>query len=76
MGNGKLIKVIFEYENITSVLEGEEMCEAWLLDINGSLQVEQIRSGYPRSGIENAKWKKYTKKDIRKKKLDQLNPRK
>ena len=70
---GKLIKVIFEYENITSVLEGEEMCGAWIKSINDNLQLEQLRNNRTSlPGLKNAKWIEYTKKEIRKEKLNQI----
>lgn len=72
MEKGKLIKVIFEYENTTSILEGEEMCEGWLSDIDGVLQTEQARNNITLTGLEKAKWKDYTKKEIRKLKLNKL----
>jgi len=72
MKKGKLIKVTFEYENEVSILEGKEMCESWISDINCSLQLEQLRSGTNFKGLENAKWKSFSKKEIRKMKLDEI----
>jgi len=73
MKRGKLIKITFEYENELSILEGKEMCEAWKKDVDGSLQLEQLRnsnSTFP--GLEKAKWKRFSKKKVRKMKLDNI----
>jgi len=74
MKKGKLIKVTFEYENATSILKGSEMCEAWKKDIDGALQIEQLRNtNVTFSGLEEAEWELHSKKQIRKMKLDELN---
>jgi len=72
MEKGKLIKVTFEYENELAILEGEEICEPWITDINGALQLEQLRSGTNFKGLEKAEWKRFSKKEVRKMKLEKI----
>ena len=59
----KLIKVTFEYEDHFDVLEGEEVCEKWMKQIEGPLVLHQLRTGakMPELDEVNKHWKKITK---------------